>query len=473
MDDERLFHLFEQATRMPRDQRAGFIADQSGEDAVLRQELESLLAADDEAIEETFWAQSALKSQVIESQKASSSVGHTIGNYRLVELLGKGGMGAVYRAERVDAVFEKSVAIKVIDTPFCSPELIAHFRSERQILASLEHPNIARLLDGGSHADGLPYFVMEYVEGIPPYTYCEQQRLSTEQRLRLFLQVCSAVHFAHQNMVIHRDLKPANILVTADGTAKLLDFGIAKVFSPDGLRTLDLMTSPGTLKMTARYASPEQVRGEVITTASDVYSLGVLLYELLSGHSPYGDAERPLHQWMHAVCEEEPPRPSVWRATPKGDLDSIVLKALRKIPGERYASVDNFSRDLQRYLEKLPVEARARAPFYVAGRFVRRNRVAVAVASLLFCTLVAALVEMTLARARADRRFNDVRQLAHAVMFDYADAIDRLPGATPVRARLVSDALRYLDNLSKEANTPQLQKEIVDAYVRVSNVQGN
>ena len=432
-----------------------------------------MLAADNAATDEEFWQHSAIRNQAAEDHAADSAVGEIAGHYRLVELIGKGGMGSVYRAVRIDSEFEKSAAVKIVDAAFCSADLFAHFRAERQILANLEHPNIARLLDGGARADGSPYLIMEYVEGISPYDYCRQHNLTTAQRLQLFRQICSAVHYAHQNMVIHRDLKPGNILVTAEGSPKLLDFGIAKVLSPAASSPGDALTQPGMLKMTARYASPEQIRGETVTTASDVYSLGVILYELLTGHSPYGDADRPPHQIMSAVCDEEPPRPSVWASKLKGDLDKIILRALRKAPGERYASVDQFSQDIQRHLEGLPVLARGDAPLYLAAKFVRRYSVIVAAASLVLCSLVGGLIEVSLARAREERRFNELRRLAHSVLFDYADAIDRLPGATPVRARLVNDALTYLDSLSREADTPELQREIVDAYVRVSNVQGN
>jgi hypothetical protein len=473
MSEEALRELFERATDLGPQERTLFLQQACGQDAALLAEVQSLLAADGDAAGETFWQHSALRNEVIAEGGAQSEIGHVIGNYRLVELIGKGGMGTVYRAERIDASFDKSVAIKLINGIFHSADVISHFRVERQILANLEHPNIARLLDGGARGDGLPYLIMEYVEGISPYEYCREHHLSTADRLLLFRQICSAVHFAHQHMVIHRDLKPANILVTADGTPKLLDFGIAKVLNPDPLRSVDDATEPGMLKLTARYASPEQIRGEPVTSASDVYSLGVILYELLSGHSPYGDETRAPHQLMSAVCDEEPARPSVWVPRLKGDLDNIILRALRKQPLARYASADQFSEDILRHLEQRPVEARGDAPLYVAARFVRRNRVAVAAAGLVLCSLVVGLVEVSLARARAERRFNELHQLAHSVVFDYADAIDRLPGSTPVRERLVKDALTYLDSLSNEANTPQLEREIVDTYVRVSNVQGN
>ena len=473
MSEEALRELFERATELTPGERTAFLTQACGGDSELLEELTLLLAADAAAESETFWQHSALRNEVIAERGGQREIGEIIGNYRLVERIGQGGMGSVYRAVRIDAAYDKSVAVKLIDGLFQSTEVINHFRAERQILANLEHPNIARLLDGGARADGLPYLVMEYVEGISPYEYCRAHQLSTAERLRLFRQICSAVHFAHQHMVIHRDLKPANILVTEEGSPKLLDFGIAKVLNPDPLRAGDELTQAGMLKFTARYASPEQIRGEAVTTASDVYALGVILYELLAGHSPYGDNERALHEMMSAVCEEEPSRPSVWAPRLKGDLDNIILRAIRKAPLQRYASVDQFSEDILRYLEGRPVQARGDAPLYLAARFVQRNRVAVATAALVLCALCGGLIEVSLAGARADRRFSELHQLAHSVVFDYADAIDRLPGSTPVRERLVKDALTYLDSLSKEADTPVLQREVVDAYVRVSDVQGN
>ena len=473
MEEEAVRSLFEQALDLSSAEREAFLAQNCAENPALRREVEALLAADQEAALETFWQHSALRNQMLAEGAPASAVGETVGSYRLVELIGRGGMGAVYRAERTDAQYQKGVAVKLIDGLFQSADVVAHFRVERQILAGLEHPNIARLLDGGTRSDGSPYLVMDHIEGVPPLAYAESQSLSIAKRLLLFRQICSAVHYAHQHMIIHRDLKPANILVTADGTPKLLDFGIAKVFGQDHSRAEEDRTAPGMLKLTARYASPEQVRGEAVSTATDVYSLGVILYELLTGHSPYGDGDRAPHQLMAAVCDDAPSRPSSWASPLRGDLDHIVLKALQKAPEARYASVDQFSEDILRHLEGRPVQAHGEAPLYVAAKFVRRNRLAVTAAAVVLCALVISLVEVSLARARADRRFNDVRHLAHAVMFDYADGIAQLPGATPVRERLLKDALTYQDSLAREADTPELQREVVDGYVRVSDVQGN
>lgn len=468
----RLQELFQQSIECSPEEREQLIASLSTAESDLAEELRQLLEADEAAGRLECWSRPAIANEAaLETQPPASCIGDTIGSYRLTELLGSGGMGAVYRATRVDAEFQMMVAIKRIRVQLNDPDSVSRFRTERRILAQLEHPNIARLLDGGADASGLPYLVMELVEGARPLDYSREHQLSTRQRLQLFRQICSAVHYAHQHMVIHRDLKPANILVTADGTPKLLDFGIAKVFSPELYNAEATQTS--TRLMTARYGSPEQIRGEPVTTASDIYSLGVILYELLTGHSPYGQVNRPPHELMTEICEQEPQRPSVHVKELRGDLDNIILKALRKQPIERYASVAEFSEDILRYLEGRPVLARGDSFHYLAAKFIRRHRTATAAAALVLFTLIGSLIVVVRARARADQRFNDLRTLAHSVMFDYADAIDRLPGSTPVRARIVKDALTYLDKLSKQADTPQLQREIVEAYTRVSGIQGD
>lgn len=424
-----------------------------------------------------------------------------LGNYKIVKEIGRGGMGTVYLAERADEQYEKRVAIKLIKRGMDTESVLRHFRNERQILASFDHPNIAHLFDGGTSGEGLPYFVMEYVEGVPIDRYSYSNGLAIVERLKLFREVCAAVSYAHRHAVIHRDIKPSNILVTSDGAPKLLDFGIAKMLEPgDGSDAL--MTATGTRPMTPEYASPEQVSGQAVTTSTDVYSLGVVLYELLTGHLPYRFASRSPLDVSRAITEQNPERPSTAirnrdsrseNGDPtdsrftirdsrllRGDLDNIMLMALRKEPARRYQSVEQFSDDIRRYLEARPILARKDSVGYRAAKFVRRNRTATAAAALLLISLILGLVGTTwqarrakMEKARAERRFNDVRQLAHAVMFDYHDAIKDLPGATRVRERLVKDALAYLDNLAREAaGDPDLQRELADAYERVGDVRG-
>lgn len=327
--------------------------------------------------------------------------GRRIGNYLILELIAHGGMGAVYKAVRADDQFRKEVAIKLIRKGFDSSFVVQRFKAERQILANFDQPNIARLLDGGTTADGRPYLVMEYVDGEPIDVYCESRKLSTDHRLQLFRQVCAAVQFAHQNLVIHRDLKPSNILVTADGVPKLLDFGIAKILDPERAGVEDSATVTMVQMMTPEYASPEQFGGGQLTTATDVYSLGVVLYRLLTGQWPYRTATHSLQEIAKAICEQEPEKASgavsrtvklvdglhsdrigKLRSQLQGDLDNILLKALRKEPERRYVSVEQFSEDIRRYLAGLPVVARKGTVRYRAGKFVRRNKAAVAATSL-------------------------------------------------------------------------------------------
>ncbi|HWM84320.1 MAG TPA: serine/threonine-protein kinase, partial [Kofleriaceae bacterium] len=345
-------------------------------------------------------------------------------------------------------------------------------------------PNIARLLDGGTTDDGTPYFVMEYIEGRPIDEYCEAHQLSIARRLQLLLSVGGAVAYAHQRLVVHRDIKPSNILVGADGVPKLLDFGIAKILDTGG-EPLPTATLP---LMTPEYASPEQVQALPATTLTDVYSLGVVLYELLTGRSPYQLSGRPPHEVALVICTAEPERPSAHgpRAL-RGDLDNIALMALRKDPARRYRSVEQLCEDIRRHLVGLPVTARGETLAYRAGKFVGRHRAAVAAAALVVVTLIGGVVATAwqahrarmheeiarVEQARAERRFDDVRQLARSVIFDYHDAIADLAGATPVRKRLVVDALRYLDTLAREKNNDaSLQRELAAAYERVGDVQG-
>ncbi len=427
-----------------------------------------------------------------------SLAGQRVGPYLLLREIGVGGMGAVYLAERADEEYKKRVAIKIVKRGMDSAEILARFRYERQILASLDHPNIARLIDGGTMAEGMPYFVMEYVEGERIDRYCNAHKLSTRERLQLFRTVCNAIHYAHRNLVVHRDIKPGNILVTADGTVKLLDFGIAKVldprFDPDAAARTRTWDRP----MTPAYASPEQVRGQAVTTASDIYSLGVVLYELLTGQRPYEVKGILPHEIAKVVCETEPERPStvVVRATTsttgepvsrereeeqerlrkqlKGDLDNIVMMAMRKEPERRYLSVDQFSEDIRRHLDGLPVIARQDNLGYRAGKFIRRHKAGVLAVAMVMVSLAIGIV-MTARQARiAERRFNDVRKLANAVLFKYHDQIQNLPGSTPVREMMVTDALEYLDNLSREAGGDvSLQQELAAAYEKIGNVQGH
>jgi len=382
----RIFELLDGALELPAPERGAFL-DQRCDAPELLREVEAMLSAEPDT--------GVLEAPAFSVHARDPALGRTIGGYRLVELLDRGGMGSVYLAERED--FEQRVALKLIRRGLDLDDvLVRRFHNERQILARLDHPNIARLLDGGTTEDRLPYFVMELVDGEPIDRYCERRGLSLAERLRLFRKVCSAVQFAHRNLVVHRDLKPGNVLITADGEPKLLDFGIAKLLD-DGLAAHALATVPGQGPMTPRYASPEQIRLEPITTASDVYSLGVLLYELLTGVPPYRvDGDRS-DEVARAVCEQEPERPSTavrrrgeasrpglpdpgrLRQRLAGDLDSIVLKALRKEPEGRYGSAEQLSEDLRRHLSGLPVTARDGTSLYLLGKFVRRHRLALAV----------------------------------------------------------------------------------------------
>jgi len=414
-----------------------------------------------------------LATSVMEDDDEELPAGTRIGQYEIQETIAEGGMGTVYRAVRASD-FEKQVALKVVKRGMDTNFILRRFRYERQILAHFDHPNIARLLDGGAAGDGRPYLVMEYIEGRPITAYADEHRLTVSERLQLFRTVCSAVQYAHQNLVVHRDLKAGNILVTADGTPKLLDFGIAKLIESDADRT-----AASVRLMTPECASPEQVLGEPITTATDIYALGVLLYELLTGSRPYQFTARTPEQIRHLVCETDPKKPSAVRRLAE-DLDHIVLRAMHKDPARRYLSAEQLSEDLRRFLVGLPVSARSDTAWYRVTKFVGRNAKASAAAAALALSLVAGMGATSweahvarAERARAERNLNDVRELANSLLGDVHDAIRTLPGSTAARKLLVDRALKYLDRLALEAGSnDSVRRELAVGYVRLGEVQG-
>jgi len=390
----RIKPIFYEAAEQPAEERAAFIRSRCDGDESLALEIESLLGAHDQAGAFIEGVPNNSMALTLDVQLPDALIGRRIGAYELIRGIGRGGMGEVYLAERADGQYRKKVAIKLIKRGMDSDFIIHRFRNERQILADLDHPNIARLLDGGATEDGLPYFVLEHIDGVRIDDYCDSNTLPLRERLHLFRTVCSAIHYAHQRPIVHRDIKPSNILVTTDGTPKLLDFGIAKLLEPElAGQTVDSTASALRL-MTPEYASPEQIRGEPVTQATDVYALGVLLYELLTGHRPYRLKSRNMQEIVWAICEQEPERPStaisrteevpsadgegVITLTPEsvsrtrnseprtlrkllgGDLDAIVLMAMSKLPEQRYASVEELSADIGRHLDGLPVIARKR-----------------------------------------------------------------------------------------------------------------
>lgn len=494
--------MLDRALAVAEPERAQFLDEACSGDSELRAEVESLLQSHEQA-GSVFLKKPAFDLNASPDNPPAnvSRLGGRVGVYRLIQRIGQGGMGEVYRAERADGQYDKQVAIKFVRAGLDTDAVLQRFRNERQVLASLDHPNIAKLLDGGTTEDGIPYLVMELIEGTPIDQYCQVQTLAIPERLRLFQQVASAVQYAHQHLVIHRDIKPGNILVTKEGMPKLLDFGIAKILDP-AAGTQETMVNP----MTPEYASPEQVRGEAITTATDVYSLGVVLYQLLTERSPYSRNTQTPHEFARAICDVEPERPStvIWKsarnaATPasqgaggrqespaklrrrlRGDLDTIVLRAMHKDPQRRYASVEQFSEDIRRHLEGRPVTARRDSWTYRAGKFATRHKVGVTSTAIVLLAIAAGVAatirEAHIAAAnarRAENRFNDVRKLANSLIFEMHDSIRDLPGSTPARKLLVSRALEYLDSLNKEAKTDaSLERELAAGYERIADVQG-
>jgi hypothetical protein len=444
---QRVKELFAAALESDPAKRRALLDEACAGDNELRAEVESLLQAHEESGD--FIEQPA--AAALESPPPPDWIGRRVGAYRIVGALGSGGMSEVFRAVRADDEYHKEVAVKILRTGCETQFLIERFKSEKRMLAALDHPNIAGILDGGSTDDGVPYLVMDLINGRPIDQYCRESHLPTRQRLELFQQLCSAVQYVHQHLMVHADLKCSNILVTDSGSVRLLDFGVSELISATaGHRPR------GVLAFTPEYASPEQLRGDVVSTASDVYSLGVVLHQLLTGELP-------------AVRVPLPP-----------DLDAIVQTALRESPAHRYPSVQQFNLDIERHLQGFPVSCRPATLPYSLIKFCGRHRTGIAVLGAFVLCLIAGIVaaswEAHVARqerARAERHFADVRKLASIFMFDLYDAIQNLPGSTEARHMLVLNSLKYLDGLAAESTgNATLQRELATAYEKVADVQG-
>jgi tetratricopeptide (TPR) repeat protein len=528
-DWEKVQQLFYEAADLAPAERVRFLDRACSGDQTLRREVESLLESDQtqphdigglvEDAAQTFLG-------------ADPVVGARFGAWRVVDEIGRGGMGVVYLAVRADDQFQKQAALKLVKYGMESAELVGRFRHERQILASLDHPYIARLIDGGSDSAGRPFLVMEYVAGQPIDDWCHTRELSVEARCRLMLKVCEAVSYAHRNLVVHRDLKPGNILIAADGAPKLLDFGVAKLLAPDKDPALTATMAPGRA-LTPEYASPEQVLGQPVTTASDVYSLGAVLYELLTGKKAHRVSSSTAAEIERAICRTALVRPSEvldpaqpnasrLRREISGDLDNIVLMAMRKEPDRRYSSVDRLAEDLRRFLEGRPVLARQDSLRYRAGKFLRRRRVELAAAALVFASLLGGMLlavsewrqaetarraaesqrEMALREraiaeqarqseaaqrhiadeqrdtavregGRAEQRLTEMLDLANTTLFDVHDAITSLPGSMDARQKIVRTTLEYLEKLERDHGLDdRMRFTLGTAYYKIGLIQG-
>jgi serine/threonine protein kinase/tetratricopeptide (TPR) repeat protein len=482
---ERIKEIVHQCIDMPEADRAVFIEAQCGNDALMKSQVEDLLKNTTLAgfiLDEPLVAQRP----DLAMNAHAPLIGSQVGAYQLIGLLGRGGMGEVYRAIRIDRQFEHEVAIKLVTRQFEQQKVIDRFLSERQILATLTHPNIARLLDGGTTTNGTPYFVMELVEGLPIHEYCERHRLGVSERITLFLKICAAVQHAHQRLIVHRDLKPSNIIVTCDGEPKLLDFGIAKIISDYTDPTITITAEQA---FTPQYSSPEQVRGEPITTATDVYSLGVVLYQLLTAKSPYDVPKTDRFAMAKAICETVPEAPSALRARIadanttalkiNGDLDSITLKALRKDPERRYATIQQFAEDLHNFTQGMPVSARDSTWRYRTARFVKRHVWAVTASALASVAIIGLAAfstwqahVATKEKERAERHFASVRTLVNSLVFDVYESIQDLAGAAPAGQHILSVAKQYLETLRTDMQgNHALQKDLATTYGRLGQTQ--
>ncbi len=479
---QKLEEVFDAAVDLTEDQQRAYLDEVCANDPEMRVDLDHMLGLAPESARSSIG--NLIQSAIGEAAESLSSepgadpmIGSFLGPYRIASMIGRGGMGAVYRAVREDDQFRKEVAIKVIPRVLAGPDGVARFRAERQILANLEHPNIARLLDGGT-AEGIPYLVMEYIEGVPITKYVTDKNLSIPERLRLVRSVCSAVQYAHSKLVVHRDLKPANILVSADGVVKLLDFGVAKLLDPSAIEA----SHTSAMLMTPDYASPEQIRGEAVTTTGDVYSLGIVLYEVLTGERPYRVTGQSPLEMERLICLTEPRRPSDVEIVPRrlrrtltGDLDNIVLMALRKDASRRYQSAEHLAEDIRRYLEGKPVQARPDTFWYRSGKFVQRHRWALAAAAIVSASLIGAVV-ISLQQARVARnRFDQLRGFARTVLVDLNGQLADIPGTANARKALIAHVNDYLKKMVADnaEDDKALATEVATTFLRLGEMQGN
>lgn len=512
--------LFKEVLERPLDERETYLQNSCGSDTGLMDQVDKLLQIHEEAEKilgdsvSTFASPlvPGLLDEIAAKSEPHELLGSKVGSYEIIEKIGRGGMGTVYMAKKSDATYEKKVALKLVRRGLDTEDILLRFRNEGQILASLEHPNIARLYDGGIHEDGRPFFVMEYVEGEPIDAYCDRYQLSLKERLKLFKTVCKAVHFAHQNLVVHRDIKPANVLITENGTVKLVDFGIAKLLEPGRMNLKSHHTQTGIKLMTPEFASPEQIQGRPITTAVDVYALGVLLYLLLTGRRPFSLGTASLLEIERMVCETSPLRPSeavLGKPFPSphchhenifdveaaagnrskdigslkkelsGDLDRIVLEALRKEPKRRYPSALAFSEDLGNYLAGRPVQARAPTFRYRARKFIQRNRWSVLAATIavfsVLTGLAVALWQANIARMERDIAQSEAAKAQAAQdylveLFEAADPAENQGNPLTVQEIVQRGIDRLEDNLGAE---PEVHIEMLKVLGRVEQALGD